>query len=90
MPSRRSARRPPAGGGAGCTRRRALCRSYPPVRDADGFFYTGDLGTLARDGYLRIVGRKATDIIKSGGFRRSARRPPAGRGAGCCTRRRAL
>jgi malonyl-CoA/methylmalonyl-CoA synthetase len=39
------------------------------VRDADGFFYTGDLGTLARDGYLRIVGRKATDIIKSGGFK---------------------
>jgi malonyl-CoA/methylmalonyl-CoA synthetase len=39
------------------------------VRDADGFFYTGDLGALAPDGYLRIVGRKATDIIKSGGFK---------------------
>ncbi len=39
------------------------------VRDADGFFYTGDLGSLAPDGYLRIVGRKATDIIKSGGFK---------------------
>jgi malonyl-CoA/methylmalonyl-CoA synthetase len=39
------------------------------VHDDDGFFYTGDLGTLAPDGYLRIVGRKATDIIKSGGFK---------------------
>jgi malonyl-CoA/methylmalonyl-CoA synthetase len=39
------------------------------VHDADGFFYTGDLGALSRDGYLRIVGRKATDIIKSGGFK---------------------
>jgi malonyl-CoA/methylmalonyl-CoA synthetase len=39
------------------------------VRDAEGFFYTGDLGALAPDGYLRIVGRKATDIIKSGGFK---------------------
>jgi malonyl-CoA/methylmalonyl-CoA synthetase len=39
------------------------------VRDDEGFFYTGDLGTLAADGYLRIVGRKATDIIKSGGFK---------------------
>jgi malonyl-CoA/methylmalonyl-CoA synthetase len=39
------------------------------VRDADGFFYTGDLAALAPDGYLRIVGRKATDIIKSGGFK---------------------
>jgi malonyl-CoA/methylmalonyl-CoA synthetase len=39
------------------------------VRDADGFFYTGDLGALAPDGYLRIVGRKATDLIKTGGFK---------------------
>lgn len=35
----------------------------------DGFFRTGDLATLAPDGYVRIVGRRATDLIKSGGFK---------------------
>lgn len=39
------------------------------VLDEDGWFYTGDLGTIAPDGYLRIVGRKATDLIKTGGFK---------------------
>jgi malonyl-CoA/methylmalonyl-CoA synthetase len=35
----------------------------------DGWFRTGDLATRAADGYVRIVGRRATDLIKSGGFK---------------------
>jgi malonyl-CoA/methylmalonyl-CoA synthetase len=35
----------------------------------DGWFRTGDMATRAPDGYIRIVGRRATDIIKSGGFK---------------------
>jgi malonyl-CoA/methylmalonyl-CoA synthetase len=35
----------------------------------DGWFHTGDLATRAKDGYIRIVGRRATDLIKSGGFK---------------------
>jgi len=35
----------------------------------DGWFYTGDLATRTPDGYIRIVGRRATDLIKSGGFK---------------------
>ena len=35
----------------------------------DGWFATGDLGTFAPDGYLRLVGRRGTDLIKSGGYR---------------------
>jgi malonyl-CoA/methylmalonyl-CoA synthetase len=34
-----------------------------------GWFRTGDLATRSRDGYFRIVGRRATDLIKSGGFK---------------------
>ncbi|MFC7340107.1 acyl-CoA synthetase [Saccharopolyspora griseoalba] len=36
---------------------------------ADGWFRTGDMAVRAPDGYIRIVGRKATDIIKSGGYK---------------------
>lgn len=35
----------------------------------DGWFVTGDMATVAPDGYVRIVGRKSTDLIKSGGFK---------------------
>ena len=35
----------------------------------DGWFRTGDLATRAPDGYVRIVGRRATDLIKTGGFK---------------------
>ena len=35
----------------------------------DGWFRTGDVATRAPDGYVRIVGRKATDLIKSGGYK---------------------
>lgn len=37
--------------------------------DAAGWFYTGDLATRTADGAVRIVGRRATDLIKSGGFK---------------------
>jgi malonyl-CoA/methylmalonyl-CoA synthetase len=36
---------------------------------ADGFFRTGDIALRRDDGNLRIVGRRATDLIKSGGYR---------------------
>lgn len=39
----------------------------------DGWFLTGDIAEMSPDGYIRIVGRASTDIIKSGGFKISAR-----------------
>lgn len=38
----------------------------------DGWFRTGDTAVL-EDGYVRIVGRTSTDIIKTGGFKVGAR-----------------
>jgi malonyl-CoA/methylmalonyl-CoA synthetase len=35
----------------------------------DGWFFTGDIATRAPDGYLRIVGRRSTDLIKTGGYK---------------------
>ncbi|MEO3783453.1 acyl-CoA synthetase [Actinocorallia sp. B10E7] len=35
----------------------------------DGWFRTGDIATIAPDGWHRIVGRASTDLIKSGGYR---------------------
>jgi malonyl-CoA/methylmalonyl-CoA synthetase len=34
-----------------------------------GWFATGDVATRSADGYIRIVGRRATDLIKSGGYK---------------------
>lgn len=39
------------------------------VTDEEGWFYTGDIATRTADGYVRIVGRRATDLIKSGGYK---------------------
>ena len=39
----------------------------------DGFFRTGDVARRDDDGYIHIVGRRSVDIIKSGGFKISAR-----------------
>ncbi|GAB2751100.1 acyl-CoA synthetase [Streptomyces bullii] len=36
---------------------------------ADGWFRTGDMAVRDPDGYVRIVGRRATDLIKSGGYK---------------------
>ncbi len=35
----------------------------------DGWFRTGDMAVLDPDGSFRIVGRRATDLIKSGGYK---------------------
>jgi acyl-CoA synthetase (AMP-forming)/AMP-acid ligase II len=40
---------------------------------ADGYFRTGDVAFADPDGYIHIVGRRSVDIIKSGGFKISAR-----------------
>jgi malonyl-CoA/methylmalonyl-CoA synthetase len=39
------------------------------VLDSDGFFYTGDIASIDERGEVRIVGRRATDLIKTGGFK---------------------
>ena len=39
------------------------------VKDAEGWFYTGDLACMRADGSVRIVGRRATDLIKCAGFK---------------------
>jgi fatty acid CoA ligase FadD36 len=37
--------------------------------DADRWFRTGDIAVVGPDGWHRIVGRRSTDMIKSGGYR---------------------
>ena len=45
---------------------RAYFKESEDALDADGFFDTGDVGTLDRHGYLNITDR-SKDVIKSGG-----------------------
>jgi malonyl-CoA/methylmalonyl-CoA synthetase len=37
--------------------------------DGDGFFHTGDIAAITPAGEVRIVGRRATDLIKTGGYK---------------------
>jgi malonyl-CoA/methylmalonyl-CoA synthetase len=39
------------------------------VLDDEGWFHTGDLATRAERGAIRILGRRSTDLIKTGGYR---------------------
>jgi malonyl-CoA/methylmalonyl-CoA synthetase len=39
------------------------------VLDDHGWFYTGDLATRTAEGVIRILGRRSTDLIKTGGYR---------------------
>ena len=45
-----------------------LGRPDPPTTP-DGWFPTGDIGRWTASGALALVGRKSTDLIKSGGYK---------------------
>jgi acyl-CoA synthetase (AMP-forming)/AMP-acid ligase II len=51
----------------------ATAAAFVPDRDGRPWFRTGDVAFVDERGYFHIVGRKSVDIIKSGGFKISAR-----------------
>ncbi|KAK9923391.1 hypothetical protein M0R45_031813 [Rubus argutus] len=62
-----------------CVRSPSLFKEYwklPEVTKEsftnDGFFKTGDAGTVDKDGYCIILGRTSADIMKVGGYKLSA------------------
>jgi malonyl-CoA/methylmalonyl-CoA synthetase len=69
----------PAGGaedmGEIAVRGPALFEGYLNAPDAtaaalrDGWLMTGDIGTRDPDGSIRLVGRRSTDLVKTGGYR---------------------
>lgn len=44
-------------------------RAVAPAPLVDGWYATGDVATIGTDGWHRLVGRAATDLIKTGGYR---------------------
>ena len=48
-------------------------RATAAAFDADGWLKTGDLARVDDDGYVTIVGRLSTDILKVGGYKISTR-----------------
>jgi malonyl-CoA/methylmalonyl-CoA synthetase len=44
-------------------------RATAQAMDAEGFFYTGDIAAITPAGEVQLVGRRATDLIKTGGYK---------------------
>jgi acyl-CoA synthetase (AMP-forming)/AMP-acid ligase II len=67
-------------------------RKFPLESARSGWFFTGDVVSRAPDGYIRIVARRATDLIETAGYKVGAgeveKRPPGARcrGGGGCNR----
>ncbi|PWA01284.1 hypothetical protein BB558_002618 [Smittium angustum] len=55
-----------------CFRYYGLPEKYAESFSKDGWFKTGDIGVITKDGVFRLMGRNSTDIIKSGGYKLSA------------------
>ncbi|PRP94165.1 Long-chain-fatty-acid--CoA ligase [Enhygromyxa salina] len=52
---------------------RQTAMSFVDDRDGRQWFRTGDVAYVGERGYFHLIGRKSVDIIKSGGFKISAR-----------------